>query len=158
MSTFVAAFEGVKLSQTFIVREATLYNLNTGEIKHYFVKPPSPLNLSEQEKKTNSYVQRQLGGVGLHTALPDAVSFERLRTAVAGMGGGKIWCVGHMAEDVLRTILPNGDIEDLSKIMNFVYPKTLVACKCKHRHANPRYCSFNKLWTIVYFLKFKGFY
>ena len=158
MRTFVAVFEGVNLSRGLQVREATFILLETGEIKHYFIKPPEELQLNESEKKTDFYIRKCLGGIGVHTPIPGAQPFQKLAEVVTSMGGDKIFCVGDIAQNVLRSILPYGDIENIQQTLNFVYPKTLLDSNCGYKHLNTRYCSLNKLKCVVYYLKFNKVY
>lgn len=81
----VISLEGVNISRGYIVREMTIYFLATQETRHYFFTAPS-LRLTEEDRRTESYSRRRLGGLGLQTPLPGALDFTQSTKIVTRWG------------------------------------------------------------------------
>ena len=156
VSSVVVTIEGVNLSEGYIVRELSIYYVGTKSTRHHHFNPPTNFHLNEDNRKTDAYTRKKLGGLGVFTVIPGGKPYEESAAIVTELGAYKIICAGEITRKWLRTILPHGNIVDIQETTKFVYPKELVSTWCGYFHANFRYCSYGKLLTLVYFLKFSG--
>ena len=156
MPTVIVTLEGVNLAEEYIVRELSIYYPSSKTSIHHHYDPPTNYCLDEADRKTDSYIRNRCGGVGVFTPIPGARPYTESTSDITSLGGCRIICAGGIASKWLRTILPYGDIVDIQESTKFVYPKELISTWCGFLHNNTRFCSFAKLWTLVYFLKFSG--
>ena len=74
-TVFVSA-EGVYLAEgDYIVRELSLYFVETRTVKHYTFDPPQR-KLVGMELRTNHYVRNILHGVGVYDVIPGSLYYN----------------------------------------------------------------------------------
>ena len=156
VATVVVTGEGSNLKSGYRVRELSLFFVKTQQVRHYFFDPEPGMAMSTDEKQTDSYIRRKLGGIGVETVIPGALPYHELNIIITALGGYRILCAGEIAKKWLHTILPFAHIIDVLALTGFVYPQELIAANCTFKHSNPRYCSFSKLWTLVHYLRVHG--
>ena len=123
------------------------------EIWHHYTFDPPQRELTAVEKKTNNYTRKVLHGVGVYDVIPGALPYEESRRIITSLGDYKIVCAGNVAAAWLKSILPYGDITDIQTLTPFTYPKDMPEITCGVNHC-PRYCSKEKLWTLVFYFKY----
>ena len=153
--TVILSPEGVYLAKDdYVVRVLSIYFCETGKIEHHTFDPPQR-ELTEMEKKTNSYVRNVLHGVGVFDVIAGASECNVCRDILTGLRDCQILCVGNVAYAWLKTILPYGNIVDIQSRTDFKFPKNIPEICCGVGH-NSRYCALSKLWVVVFYFMFSN--
>ena len=96
VATVIVSGEGVYLSEAdYVVRELSLYFCDSGTVKHYTFDPPQR-ELTGMEKRTNNYVKKVLGGVGVYDVIPGALEYDISKSIITALGDCQILCVGNV--------------------------------------------------------------
>ena len=155
VATVLVSGEGVYLSEAdYVVRELSLYFCESGTVKHYTFDPPQR-DLTGMEKRTNNYVKKVLGGVGVYDVIPGALDYDSSKSIITALGDCQILCVGNVAYAWLKKILPYGDVVDIQTRTDFKYPKNIPDICCGVQH-NSRYCALSKLWVVIFYFMFSN--
>ena len=155
VATVIVSAEGVCLAEDdYVVRELSIYFCESRTVQHYTFDPPQR-ELLGTEKRTNFYVRNVLHGLGVYDVIPGSREYTASTEIITSLGNYQILCVGNVAYAWLKSILPYGNIIDIQKITDFIYPKNLPRMCCGINH-NSRYCALSKLWTVMFYLMFSG--
>ena len=151
MPSVFVSLEGTNLAHRYVVREISLYFCDEQSVRHYFVEKPADLHLSIIDKRTDSFVKNQLGGIPVNTYIPGSIDTTAMTRLILSLANMKILCVGAVAMRYLGRMLPYANIQDLQTISDFKYESELPSADCGHTH-NPRYCSLAKLIAVCEFM------
>ena len=139
--------DGVNLTHRMIVRELSLFFLDTQTTRHYFFKRPLDLRMTHNDRQTERYSKQVLGGLGIDDHAEGSLDYYAHIRVIRSLQEYRIFLVGDVAEKFVNNILPYGDIWNLQNVSSFTYPKELPPANCGIPH-NPRYCSLAKLWCV----------
>ena len=81
VSSVVVTIEGVNLSEGYIVRELSIYYVGTKSTRHHHFNPPTNFHLNEDNRKTDAYTRKKLGGLGVFTVIPGGKPYEESAAA-----------------------------------------------------------------------------
>ena len=145
----LVTFEGYCLPSRYIIRECTVTYIN-GDFDHFRLAYPTDFYPSEADKRTIEYTTKYLSRIPYHdnSVLP----YDTLYTILNKLSQMTLYCAGHQAYRLLKSILPYTKIIDVTIQFGFRYPPVLESVNCGQQH-NSRYCSLAKANCLKDFMQ-----
>ena len=145
MKNVIITIDGINLEHGFVLKELSIFLIEAQTTRHYFFKPPPFLYLTANDRKTEAYTKKALGGLGVEEHAEGSLEYFTHTGVIDSL-------MGDLTETFIKGVIPHAEIWDLQRTCSVVYPKQLPPAACGIPH-NPRYCSMAKLWFLKAYIE-----
>ena len=152
MKNVIITIDGINLAHGFVLKELSIFLIEAQTTRHYFFKPPPFLYLTANDRKTEAYTKKALGGLGVEEHAEGSLEYFTHTGVIDSLKDYRVYVMGDLTETFIKGVIPHAEIWDLQRTCSVVYPKQLPPAACGIPH-NPRYCSMAKLWFLKAYIE-----